>query len=303
MLRYIFYYLIFPGFFFLAAAGMLVSWIDRKLTARLQWRMGPPFFQPFYDLRKLFEKETILPQGGNTMVFILAPVLMLLAIVLVSNMLLLPVLLPGTGFTGDFIVILYLFTLPPLASILGASSSHNPMASLGASREMKSVLSYELPFVLAMLVPLVKAGAVSLGAVIALQQRQGSFIFSASGILALLVAVVCLQAKLGLAPFDYAEAETELSAGSLIEYSGPLLALWKLGKMMLMIIGPLLLIITFWGGGNPAFIAAKYVPFLLIAIVARNTNPRLRIDQAVRFFWSIMFTLSIAALLLAVLGY
>jgi NADH-quinone oxidoreductase subunit H len=303
MLRYIFYYLFFPGFFFLAAAGMLVSWIDRKLTARLQWRMGPPFFQPFYDLRKLFEKETILPQGGNTMVFILAPVLMLLAIVLVSNMLLLPVLLPGTGFTGDFIVILYLFTLPPLASILGASSSHNPMASLGASREMKSVLSYELPFVLAMLVPLVKAGTVSLGAVIALQQRQGSFIFSASGILALLVAVVCLQAKLGLAPFDYAEAETELSAGSLIEYSGPLLALWKLGKMMLMIIGPLLLIITFWGGGNPAFIAVKYVPFLLIAIVARNTNPRLRIDQAVRFFWSIMFTLSIAALLLAVLGY
>ena len=65
MAQLAFNYFVFPGLLFLALAGMLVSWADRKLTARIQWRVGPPFMQPFYDMRKLFLKEAVIPSGGK----------------------------------------------------------------------------------------------------------------------------------------------------------------------------------------------------------------------------------------------
>ena len=188
IIKLVFYYLVFPGLIFLAAAGMFVSWADRKLTARLQYRVGPPFLQPFYDLRKLMVKETILPAHGTVWLFVTAPVVSLLAIILIADILVLTWMAPSISFVGDLIVVLYLFTLPPLAGILGASASHNPLASIGASREMKLVLSYELPFVLSLLVPVVKAKSISLGTIIGLQQSSGAFIGSLSGILAFAVA-------------------------------------------------------------------------------------------------------------------
>ncbi len=203
---------------------------------------------------------------------------------------------------GDLIVVIYLFTVPPLASILGASASNNPYAALGASREMKSVLSYELPFIISLLVPVIKTGSISLGGLVAIQQASGPFVASLSGIIALITALICLQAKLGLAPFDYAEAETEIAAGSQVEYSGPLLGLWKLSKMALLVIGPLFIAVVFWGTGGWISLAAKYVLFLVVTIVIRNTNPRLRIDQSVRFFWGILFVAAALALALAAIG-
>ncbi|HLD29644.1 MAG TPA: NADH-quinone oxidoreductase subunit H, partial [bacterium] len=75
VIQYIFYFLIFPGFLFILAAGLMVSWAERKLTARLQWRQGPPLLQPFYDLQKLFIKETLLPVNAYHSIYILMPLL------------------------------------------------------------------------------------------------------------------------------------------------------------------------------------------------------------------------------------
>jgi len=297
LMELLFYSLIFPGFLFLALSGMFISWIDRKVTARLQWRVGPPLLQPFYDLRKLFFQE------GNSFIFFLAPFAAFVAILLLSNILILTWITPQQSFIGDLIVVLYLLTVPPLACILGASASNSPFAALGASREMKSILSYELPFVISALVPVVKAHSLSLGTILQEQQLQGSFIASLSGALALVVAGICLQAKLGIGPFDYAEAETEIASGSQIEYSGPLLAVWKLGKMMFMIVGPLFLIFVFWGSGGAAAIALKYFALTAASILVKNTNPRLRIDQSVRFFWSTITLLSLLALVFAFIGW
>ena len=303
MLKYLFSYLIFPGFLFTACFGLLASWVDRKVTARIQWRVGPPWYQPFIDLVKLSIKEITVPITASKELFFLSPAIGLSAVTLVSTFVWLVNIDPvSKGFSGDIIVIMYLLTLPATAIILGASASGNPLASLGASREIKMVMAYELPFIICMTVPIIKShGLLKLGEIINYQAANGPFIASLSGIIAFIVMILCMQAKLGLVPFDAGEAETEIMAGTYIEYSGMLLAIFKLTKAMLMVVLPLFLITLFWQGFN--FLSLwKYVILLVIIILIRNTNPRVRIDQAVGFFWGKMTLLSIVAVLLAVKG-
>jgi NADH-quinone oxidoreductase subunit H len=280
-----------------------VSWIDRKVTARVQWRVGPPLLQPAYDLIKLFMKEIIVPAHGSAKLFILAPAIALLCSILVAKHVLLVAFWPAAGFSGDLIIVIYLFAMLPLCSILGAASSGSPMASIGASREMKLVLSYELPLIIAVLIPALQAGTFSLSGLINYQQTNGSFAASLSGFLAMAIAFICLQGKMGLVPFDAAEAEQELSGGSIVEYSGPLLALWKFSKMVLLIAAPFFIVTVYWASGNPLWLIAKYVVLLTAAIVMRNTNPRLRIDQIVKFFWGFVAVAAVLALGLSAVGF
>jgi len=191
--------------------------------------------------------------------------------------------------------------------ILGASASRNPLSSLAASREMKLVLAYELPFIVSIAVVIIKTGSLRLYDIMSYQVLNGSLASFAhgnfSGFLALIVGVFYMQAKLGLVPFDMAEAETEIAGGALIEYSGPALAVFKLTKSIMLVVMPLLLINLFWAGqaGIPALIL-KYIALLVVVILIKNTNPRLRIDQALRFFWGPMTFLAVIAVVLAILG-
>ncbi|MCB4790870.1 MAG: NADH-quinone oxidoreductase subunit H [Elusimicrobia bacterium] len=303
MLKILFNYFIFPGFIFLSILGMFVSWVDRKVTARVQWRLGPPILQPFYDLRKLLLKETIIPKQGNTLLFVLSPVLSLLSVILVSNILVLTYLYPQRSFMGDMIVVIYLLLIPALTTIIGASASFNPLSSLGASREIKLILSYELPFILALLVPIIRSHSILLGDIIRFQQSSGSFASSLSGMLAFAVALLCMHAKIGLVPFDLAEAETELAGGVSIEYSGPLLAFWKLSKMMMLIVAPVFLIVAFLAGGGITGFIIKFLLITVAFILIKNTNPRVRIDQAMRFFWGPVAILGFVSVLLALMGF
>ncbi|MBU2457086.1 MAG: NADH-quinone oxidoreductase subunit H, partial [Planctomycetes bacterium] len=117
-------------------------------------------------------------------------------------------------------------------------------------------------------------------------------------------AILCIQAKLGLTPFDMAEAETELAGGVFIEYSGPLLAIWKLAHAMMLIAMPLFVVELFVGGFGPSIYAGiiKYVIVLVLLILIKNTNPRMRIDQAMKFFWYYCSPVLIIALFLALVG-
>ncbi len=285
----LFLVLIFPGFVFTFLVAMLFAWVDRKVTARVQWRVGPPFLQPFYDLVKLLGKEVIVPAGGAKVIFLLAPLVGLAAVTVASTLVWQANVWPGKGFAGDLIVIVYLLTIPSLSVILGGFASNNRLASLGASREMKMILSYELPFILALVVPIISSG----GSIRLSDMLRGqSAVSHVSGILAFIVAIVCMQAKLGLVPFDAAEAETELMGGPLLEYSGAPLAVFKLMRSMLLFVMPVFLITVFWGGigaggGLVAVVVGslKVVLLLVVVILLRNTNPRVRIDQAVAFFW------------------
>src|SRR4030042_1465019 len=106
-MRILFDYLIFPGFLFSACAGLIAGWIDRKVTARIQWRVGPPWYQNFADIIKLLGKETIMPEGAR-LTFLFAPYLGLLSVVLVATILGGSLKPFSDGFTGDLIVVLYL---------------------------------------------------------------------------------------------------------------------------------------------------------------------------------------------------
>lgn len=302
-------YLIIFGFALTAIIGLVASWIDRKVTARVQYRVGPPMLQPLMDIIKLLGKETLIPAGASKVTFLMAPLVGVSSVVLVSTILWLNNINCAHAFGGDLIVALYLLTVPSLSIIMGGFASRNPLASLGASREMKLVLAYELPFVLAIMVPVIKSGyTITFNHILMVQADSGVIIGSWSGVLAFIVAMLCVQAKLALVPFDMPEAETELAGGVLIEYSGSGLAMYKLMKNMLLFVLPFFLMIVFMGGFRLDGIhilygILKYVGVVALITVIRNTNPRVRIDQAVRFFWGPMTVIAIIAVVLAFLGF
>jgi len=309
MLKDLFFYLIYPGLLFMTVIGGLLSWFDRKVTAMVQFRKGPPLLQPFYDfLKLLLVKETILPARGSKMTFLLAPVFALSAAMISGVLILLPLFDIKTGFSGDLIVIFYLLSIPSLAFMIGALASGNPLASVGASREMKLIMSYELTFLLVIAGIVLKAGMnIRLFDILQHQNDTGVFIGSISGVMLFIVAIFCLQAKLGLVPFDMAEAETEITHGSFIEYSGSAYALVKLTKYLMLFILPAFLVALFMGGFNWHGIhilwsVLKILAVVLLLTLIRNTNPRVKIKQAMRFFFIWMNLLAIIAIVLAFFG-
>jgi NADH-quinone oxidoreductase subunit H len=304
----IFYFLVFPGLLFSGVIGGFISWLDRKITARVQFRNGPPLLQPLYDFIKLLNKETILPQYGSRTTFVLAPVLAVFGASISAVFILLPLLGLEAGFSGDLLVIIYLLNIPPLSYIMGALASGNPLAAVGASREMKLILSYEVPFLLVIASVIIKAGmTISFAEVIAYQTANGAFIGSLSGIIGFIVILLCIQAKMGLVPFDMAEGEGEICDGIAIEFSGSTLALVKLTKYIIFFILPAFLTGLLFAGLNFSGInilwsILKIFVIVLLITLIRNTNPRVRIKQAMKFFWVWMNLLAVSSIILALLG-
>jgi NADH-quinone oxidoreductase subunit H len=300
-----FWILIYPGFVFTLVVGCIASWIVRKVSALVQWRVGPPILQPFYDVAKLLGKEILMPEQAQPWIFIGAPLVGLSAVTLLSTILW-RAALGHPAFVGDIIVVMYLMVIPSLALILGGSASASPHGALGSSREMKLVLGYELPLILALIIVFIKMmpaeqwqDVLSLGMI-----SQNTSVFSISGLIAFLAALFCVQAKLGFVPFDIAESETEIAGGLIIEYSGALLALWKVMQAMMLVALPMFLVMVFLGGFGPNVIFGilKYVLVLVLIILIKNTNPRVRIDQAMKFFWFYCSIPIVVAVVLAVLG-
>jgi NADH-quinone oxidoreductase subunit H len=305
---YIVQYLVFPGFVFSAVVGLMTTWVDRKVTARVQLRVGPPWYQPFADTIKLLGKEVVVPSNARWTGFLVMPVIGLAAATLASTILWSVNLRPESSFVGDTIVTLYIMTIPAIALIIGGSASGNPLGALGSAREMKLLFAYELPLAIAFLTTIVKVGSFSFEKVLMYQQYNGVMLGSVSGVLAFIVAIFCAQAKLGFLPFDMPEAETEIAGGTHIEYSGAPLAVVRLNTAVMYLVVPLFIITMFWGGVNFTgwrilTSVLKYVCIVVIMVLIKNTNPRVRIDHAVRFFWGPMFALSAIAMILAVIGY
>ena len=309
----LFYLLVFPGLAFSSNVGLFFSWIDRKLAAKLQYRMGPPLYQPWADMIKLFAKEVIIPSQAHRFWFMLAPVFSF------SAMMIVPLMLPiihtpaPLNFLGDVIVLLYVLTLPVLAAMIAGWSSGNPYASIGAQREVVQLFSYELPLLASILTIMLSVQPVSLRIedIVSWQLSHGPFCFKISGFLAFIVAFFSTQAKLTLAPFDIPDARTEIVAGPYTEYSGVALMLFKLSQSMGMFILSWFLSTIFLGGlvidfTNDAAIVLtsimatlKLLVVLVFFTVIRSINPRARIDQGLRFFWLPLTLLAFIGFLLA----
>jgi NADH-quinone oxidoreductase subunit H len=320
VIRHLIWLLIFPGFLFTIIIGLCASWIVRKVTALIHHRIGPPVLQPFYDVLKLLGKETLIPEAANKAIFVSAPVVGFASVLLLAILLWAVDFIPAGEkgmFLGDAIVAIYLMVIPSLALILGSSASGSPHAAIGTAREIKLVTSYELVLVMAFIVVLIKAmtfrgmpSAQSDAQLLSLSAIAGyayAPAMSISGFLAFLGALLCVQAKLAFTPFDIPEAETEIAGGVLIEYSGTLLALWKMMQAIMLVALPLFLVVLFMGGIGTGFWPivmgiGKYVLVLVLLILIKNTNPRMRIDQAVKFFWFYCGPVMVIAIFLAILG-
>ena len=303
VVRVLFSYLIFPGFIFTAVVGLFLTWIDRKVTARIHWRVGPPWYQPYADFLKLLLKETIIPEGSSKILFLMGPILGLVAMSIFAVMIFSMNMNPGATFVGDLIVMVYLLAIPPLGLMIGGSASKNPLASVGVSREMTQYFAYELPFLITITAIILKAGgSVRFGDIIMAQQANGPFLYSISGVIGAIVILLSMQAKLGFVPFDIPEAEQEIMAGPYIEYSGVALAMFRVVRAMMLFLLPLFLISVLWGGFSSWWTVLKFLLIVVLIILIKNTNPRIRIDQSLRFFWLGIGVLSVIGLVLAVYG-
>ena len=192
---------------------------------------------------------------------------------------------------------------------MGGIASKNPLASVGASREMKLIVGYELPFILALAVPVIQSGGrLQLTELLRYQAEHGSFATTLSGLVALVIAILCIQAKMAVVPFDQAEAETEVMGGALIEYSGPALAMYKLTKILMFYAVPMFVVCLLWGGFGGLSVVGiilgvlKYLVLVVLITLIRNTNPRVRIEHAVKFFWTWVSVPALAAVVLAAVG-
>ncbi len=304
------------------ALGLFYKGIDRVLAARMQARVGPPFTQPFRDVKKLLIKETIVPRDAVKWLFNLMPVVALSASVVILMYLPLGGMAPVLGGHGDLILVIYLLIFPPLALVLGGFASGSPYATVGSQREMVTMLSYEFPLAItavstAWLLSAANPGLAvfSLGVIAANPVWSLAGPLGIAGLALLLISLlIVMPGKLGVLPFDAAEAETEIAGGVLVEYSGRNLAMFYLADAVKTVVMGSIVIALFlpWGiagnlglsGAAGAMADALFFLVKLFAVVfagsifVRVAVARLRITQLVKAYWGYTTLIALCGLLL-----
>jgi NADH-quinone oxidoreductase subunit H len=275
--------LFFPAGLTLILTGMFYEWMDRKLVARFQNRAGPRWFQPFADAVKLFAKEQITPGLANRFLFFGLPIVAISGALTSALYVPLMGLAPVHSFPGDLVVTIYLLSLLTMCIGLAGWNTSSRFSLIGATRSLTQLFAYEAPFLLALLGPALAAGTWQISEVNAYAQDHWIVLSQPIGFV---VALIGLMGKLELPPFDSPEAETEIVAGALTEYSGRGLAIFKIGKSIELIVGITLVSAFYLGGLNGILpFLLKTVAVLLIMSVFQTLLTRLRIDQTVGLWW------------------
>lgn len=282
--------LIFPGILFLFILSLIGEYYDRKLYARMQNRVGPPWFQPIADFIKLLGKEVIIPEEADARIFKVLPLVACVATVVAYFYIPLWTKNSLLSFNGDIIFVLYMMTLPTLSYALAGWYSRSPYALIGSMRVLTQLFAYEVPLFMAVLAPAILASSWSFAEVITFYNSHGWLWLV--NILGFIVAMVTLQGKLEKVPFDIPEAETEIVAGVFTEYTGPLYAYFRLAMNMQTIAGASLVSAVFFPFGFGDLLILNFFIYLLkIAFVLfllalmRTLFARLRIDQMLVFCW------------------
>lgn len=289
----------FPGGVFAMLLGLLYLWLNRKLLARLQNRVGPRWFQPLADVVKLLSKEEIIPEDANPTLFVVLPVLALAGVMAAA--LYVPVfgMKAPHSFAGDLIVTVYLLSLVTLCIGLAGANSTGRFSLIGVTRTLTQMFSYEAPFLLALLSPAVIAGTWQISEIMG--YAGGRWLMFTHPI-SFVIAVVALMGKLEMPPFDAPEAETEIVAGALTEYNGRGLALFKLGHGVELVVGLGLITALFMGGtANPLLWAVQTLALLLVVTLIEVLMTRLRIDQTVGLWWRYGSVLAIVQIIVLIL--
>ncbi|HKC97837.1 MAG TPA: NADH-quinone oxidoreductase subunit NuoH [Methylomirabilota bacterium] len=291
-----------------------VTLLERKFAARMQSRIGPYYvgrphgwLQPIADALKLMMKEDIVPTTSDRSVYNLAPLVFLVPCLLIFATI---PFAPALGVADLNIGVLFFLAVSSLEIVglfMGGWGSNNKYALLSAMRAVNQIISYDLPFIFAALVPVVLAGSMQMSAIVAAQRGLWYIAYPVVGQLAFVAFVVATLAAENRVPFDILEAESELVAGFRVEYSGMKFALIQLGEYAHMLgtsfLGALLFLGGWLGPGpaalGPLWLLLKALVIFLLVTWVRWSFVRIRVDQILAISWKLLMPATLVLLLAA----
>ncbi|MDD3406986.1 MAG: NADH-quinone oxidoreductase subunit H [Methanomicrobium sp.] len=307
--------------------GLFLLGIDRKFAAHMQARVGPPLRQPFWDVFKLMCKENIVPANAVRAVFNSAPVIAFASAVTVLLYIPIGSFSPVLGGYGDVVLVMYLLTVPALAMVAGGFASGSPYASVGAQREMVTMIAYEFPLAIAIIAVAWRLSAAGVSDPFTLSAISGVFtqisIWDVSGPLGIIGFIILMAviawvtpAELSRVPCDTPEAETELCGGLIVEYSGRNLAVFYLAGAVKTVCMLALSVAIFlpwnlsWFIEMPGYaaLAADLLFFILKMILVlfvsvsliRVSMARFRINHVVSVYWGLLAIAGLFGLILII---
>lgn len=291
---------------FVLILDVFLVWVERKVVARFQDRLGPnrlgPFglIQPVADVIKLLIKEDITPANADRVVYNLAPILALATVLVLWAVIPFSPTLLGADIDVGVLYIVSIGAIGTLGIIMAGWASNNKYALLGAFRTVAQVISYEVPMVVTLLVPVILARSMSIQDIV---QKQSIWFILLTPIAALIFLITAI-AELGRAPFDLIEAESEIVAGFHIEYTGMKFGLFYAGELLHALTMGALFASFFLGGWRGPFV--DQVPILgvfylflkaffiyWVIMWIKYSLPRIRIDHMLSFNWKFLTPLSL----------
>jgi NADH-quinone oxidoreductase subunit H len=289
---------------------------ERRALARIQTRIGPNragpqgVLQPIADAVKLIFKEELTPKGAYKLIFILAPIITVIPMLVIlavvpwganTNILGRRITLYLSDVNVGVLFILAITSISVYGIVLAGWSSNNKYAMMGGLRSSAQMISYELALGLAFVGPVLLAGSLSLGDIVAAQSPIWFIVYQPLGALIFFIAGL---AELNRAPFDMPEAEQELVAGYHVEYSGMKFALFFMAEYGKMIVVSFIFATLFLGGYRgpfidqvpalgPLYVLIKVFFILFVMIWVRATWPRIRYDRLMAFGWKVLLPLAL----------
>ncbi|GAP05813.1 NADH dehydrogenase subunit H [Anaerolinea thermolimosa] len=293
---------------------VFLIWYERKLIGRIQDRFGPNrvgpwgIFQPIADMLKIFTKEYITPEGVDRVPYNLAPILAVASVLLIWAVIPFTMTVMGVNLNVGIVYIIASGGLGVLGIILAGWSSNNKYALLGGFRAVAQLVSYEVPMVVSLLIPVILAGSLGVNDIVMAQRIP--YLLSAP--VAALIFFITSMAETGRSPFDLTEAESEIVAGFNIEYSGLKFGMFYVAEFLHAFTVSLLFATLFLGGWRGPL--AEQVPLLgfvylvvktfvvyFVVILFRGSLPRFRIDQMMDLNWKLLTPLALVSLVVSAL--
>ena len=301
---------------FAMVLDIFLVWVERKVVARFQDRLGPnrigPFgiFQPFADIVKLLIKEDITPIGADVFLFNLAPIFSMMSVLLLWAILPFAPKMFGVDLNVGMLYLVAAGSIGTLSVIMAGWSSNNKYALMGAFRTVAQMISYEIPMVAALLIPTLLAGTMGAAGIV---EKQAGMPFFWLSPLAFLIFLISAIAELGRSPFDLNEAESEIVAGFHTEYTGMKFGLFYAGELLHSFTFGGFIALLFFGGhrffglenlgpivGAIIFIA-KAIFFYWVIMWVKYTVPRIRVDHMLAFNWKFLTPLAFILLMVTAL--
>jgi len=306
------------GIVVLSTVALIVAivcvWVERKVVARFQDRLGPnrlgPFglVQPFADILKLLLKEDITPTGVDKIPYNISPIIALATVLILWGIIPLTPTVLGSDINVGILFIVAMGAISTLGIIMAGWACNNKYALLGAFRMVAQMVSYEVPMVISLMIPVILASSMGIHQIVESQSVWYIFVVP----LAALIFLISSQAELGRGPFDLAEAESEIVAGFHIEYSGMKFGMFYAGELLHAFTVGALFASLFLGGWSGPFVEqvpmlgvvylfAKALFIYWVIMWIKYSLPRLRIDHMLSFNWKFLTPLALALLMVVAL--